>query len=69
VVLELSAGEKRSHWMWFVFPQLRDWGTACRRISMAWARLRRLRLTGSIPCWAAAGAVHAAGEPGGGTAD
>ena len=23
---ELKAGEKRSHWMWFVFPQLRDLG-------------------------------------------
>lgn len=23
---ELSAGEKRSHWMWFIFPQHRDLG-------------------------------------------
>ncbi|MFL5296868.1 MAG: DUF1810 domain-containing protein [Phenylobacterium sp.] len=23
---ELSAGRKRSHWMWFVFPQLKDLG-------------------------------------------
>ena len=23
---ELQAGEKRSHWMWFVFPQLRGLG-------------------------------------------
>ena len=23
---ELAAGEKRSHWMWFVFPQLRGLG-------------------------------------------
>ena len=23
---ELRAGRKRSHWMWFVFPQLRDLG-------------------------------------------
>ena len=23
---ELTAGEKRSHWMWFVFPQHRDLG-------------------------------------------
>ena len=23
---ELSAGEKRSHWMWFVFPQLAELG-------------------------------------------
>ncbi|HTZ85595.1 MAG TPA: DUF1810 domain-containing protein [Solirubrobacteraceae bacterium] len=25
-VLELQAGRKRSHWMWFVFPQLRGLG-------------------------------------------
>lgn len=26
VLAELAAGEKRSHWMWFVFPQLRGLG-------------------------------------------
>ena len=26
VVAELSAGHKRSHWMWFVFPQLKKLG-------------------------------------------
>jgi uncharacterized protein (DUF1810 family) len=26
VVGELRAGRKRSHWMWFVFPQLRELG-------------------------------------------
>jgi uncharacterized protein (DUF1810 family) len=25
---ELRAGQKRSHWMWFVFPQLRGLGTS-----------------------------------------
>ena len=25
---ELRAGRKRSHWMWFVFPQLRGLGTS-----------------------------------------
>jgi uncharacterized protein (DUF1810 family) len=25
-VAELSAGRKRSHWMWFIFPQLRGLG-------------------------------------------
>jgi uncharacterized protein (DUF1810 family) len=25
---ELRAGEKRSHWMWFVFPQLQGLGTS-----------------------------------------
>jgi uncharacterized protein (DUF1810 family) len=28
VVHELSAGQKRSHWMWFVFPQLDGLGTS-----------------------------------------
>lgn len=27
-VAELRAGEKRSHWMWFVFPQLRGLGVS-----------------------------------------
>ena len=31
VLAELRAGQKRSHWMWFVFPQLRGLG----RSSMA----------------------------------
>ena len=31
VVAELTAGHKRSHWMWFIFPQLRALG----RSSMA----------------------------------
>jgi uncharacterized protein (DUF1810 family) len=26
VLNELSAGKKRTHWIWFVFPQLRDLG-------------------------------------------
>ena len=26
VLAELKAGRKRSHWMWFVFPQLRGLG-------------------------------------------
>lgn len=26
VLVELAAGAKRSHWMWFVFPQLRGLG-------------------------------------------
>ena len=25
-LIEIRAGEKRSHWMWFVFPQHRDLG-------------------------------------------
>lgn len=28
VIAELTAGEKLSHWMWFVFPQLRGLGSS-----------------------------------------
>jgi uncharacterized protein (DUF1810 family) len=28
VCAELAAGEKRSHWMWFIFPQLRGLGSS-----------------------------------------
>jgi uncharacterized protein (DUF1810 family) len=28
VYAELRAGEKRSHWMWFVFPQIRGLGSS-----------------------------------------
>jgi len=28
VVNELSAGRKRSHWMWFIFPQLAGLGSS-----------------------------------------
>lgn len=30
VVAELRAGQKRSHWMWFVFPQMRGLGLSER---------------------------------------
>ena len=28
VVAELTAGRKRTHWMWFIFPQIRGLGTS-----------------------------------------
>ena len=28
VVAELAAGQKRSHWMWFIFPQIAGLGTS-----------------------------------------
>ena len=28
VISELSAGEKKTHWMWFVFPQIQGLGTS-----------------------------------------
>ena len=43
---ELKAGRKQSHWMWFIFPQLRGLGSspmaqrACSAASLAWRRAR-----------------------------
>jgi len=30
VLVELEAGEKRSHWVWFIFPQLKGLGRSSR---------------------------------------
>lgn len=37
VRMELQAGRKRTHWMWFVFPQLAGlgWSTAAQRYALA----------------------------------
>jgi uncharacterized protein (DUF1810 family) len=37
VLAELRAGEKRTHWMWFIFPQLAGLGTSAmaRRYAIA----------------------------------
>ncbi|MDP0499275.1 MAG: DUF1810 domain-containing protein [Verrucomicrobiota bacterium JB022] len=37
VVRELQAGRKRSHWMWFIFPQLQGLGSSsmARRYALA----------------------------------
>ena len=35
VVGELRAGRKRSHWMWFVFPQLRGLGSSPTAVRFA----------------------------------
>ena len=37
VLNELRAGRKRTHWMWFVFPQLRGLGRVKARI--CWKRV------------------------------
>lgn len=39
VVAELSAGRKRSHWMWFVFPQLRGLGGSAMAVRFGIASL------------------------------
>ena len=42
---ELAAGRKRSHWMWFVFPQLAGLGSSPTAVSAA-----RRRPRWSFPC-------------------
>jgi uncharacterized protein (DUF1810 family) len=39
VVAELRAGEKRSHWMWFIFPQLAGLGRSAMAQKYALASL------------------------------
>ena len=43
VVAELRAGHKRSHWMWFVFPQLRGLGASATAQHFAIASLDEAR--------------------------
>lgn len=40
---ELRAGKKRSHWMWFVFPQLRGLGTSANATYYGIASLHEAR--------------------------
>ncbi|MBC7456430.1 MAG: DUF1810 domain-containing protein [Massilia sp.] len=37
VVAELAAGHKRSHWMWFIFPQIAGLGHSANAIKFALA--------------------------------
>jgi uncharacterized protein (DUF1810 family) len=40
---ELSQGAKRSHWMWFIFPQLRGLGSSPTAVAFALASLAEAR--------------------------
>jgi uncharacterized protein (DUF1810 family) len=42
-VAELRAGTKRSHWMWFIFPQLRGLGHSPTAVAFAIASLAEAR--------------------------
>lgn len=42
-LVELREGEKRSHWMWFVFPQIRGLGHSAMARRFAIADLREAR--------------------------
>ena len=43
VVAELRAGRKRSHWMWFIFPQIRGLGRSPTAIQYAISGLDEAR--------------------------
>ena len=43
VLAELRAGRKRTHWMWFVFPQLRGLGTSAMAHRYGLASLEEAR--------------------------
>ena len=43
VLNELRAGTKRSHWMWFIFPQLRGLGSSPTAVTYAIASLAEAR--------------------------
>ena len=47
VLAELRAGEKRTHWMWFIFPQLAGLGHSQMSQTYAIASLDEARATRS----------------------
>ena len=49
VLAELAAGRKRSHWMWFVFPQLRGLGHSAMAEHYGLASLDEARAYASHP--------------------
>lgn len=49
VLAELRAGRKRSHWMWFVFPQVRGLGSSPAAINYAIGSLMEARAYLSDP--------------------
>ena len=63
VLAELREGRKRSHWMWFVFPQLRGLGHSATALrygitSLAEARAYCNMSFSEVP----SGRMHRAGE-------
>jgi uncharacterized protein (DUF1810 family) len=50
VIGELTAGRKRSHWMWFIFPQLRGLGSSRPRSDSRSRRPTRRARTWRTSC-------------------
>jgi hypothetical protein len=68
VRLELAAGDKRSHWMWFVFPQLKELGRSATARHYGIARAPRRRRTGAPGAGPAPEGMRRAGAGGAGAA-
>ena len=49
VIAELEAGAKRSHWMWFIFPQLRALGRSSTALHYGIASIDEARAYGAHP--------------------
>ena len=49
VIAELGAGAKRSHWMWFIFPQLRALGRSSTALHYGIASIDEARAYGAHP--------------------
>ena len=49
VIAELGAGAKRSHWMWFIFPQLRALGRSSTALHYGIASIDEARTYGAHP--------------------
>jgi uncharacterized protein (DUF1810 family) len=49
---ELRAGRKRSHWMWFVFPQMKGLGASSTAQHYGIASLEEAGPTWRTRCWA-----------------
>ena len=47
VIAELGAGAKRSHWMWFIFPQLRALGRSSTALHYGIASIDEARAYGA----------------------
>jgi uncharacterized protein (DUF1810 family) len=50
VIEELSFGRKRSHWMWFIFPQIAGLGFSAMAQRFAIGSRRRPSLTPATTC-------------------
>ena len=58
VCSELRAGRKRSHWMWYIFPQITGSAVVRRRKSLPSLRWRKLPPISTILC-SGQGSEHA----------